>query len=67
MIMYLARDIPSFVMYYVNGASCSFLLIESTDSMIIRAVGPYIVSAPIIAREVSPHYNVQNPPDICDM
>ena len=37
MIMYLARDIPAFVMYCVYGASCSSLLIESvesTDSMI---------------------------------
>ena len=28
-----AGDIPAFVMYCVNGASCSSLLIESTDSM----------------------------------
>ena len=33
-IMYLARDIPAFVMYCVNGESGSSLLIESTDSMI---------------------------------
>ena len=33
-IVYLARDIPAFVMYYVNGESGSSLLIESTDSMI---------------------------------
>ena len=32
MIVYLARVIPAFVMYCVNGASCSSLLIESTDS-----------------------------------
>ena len=32
--MYLARDIPAFVMYCVNGESGSSLLIESTDSMI---------------------------------
>ena len=31
----LARDIPAFVMYCVNGESGSSLLIESTDSMII--------------------------------
>ena len=31
MIVYLARDIPAFVMYYVNGESGSSLLIESTD------------------------------------
>ena len=30
--VYLARVIPAFVMYCVNGASCSSLLIESTDS-----------------------------------
>ena len=34
-IVYLARDIPAFVMYCVNGASRSSLLIESIDSMII--------------------------------
>ena len=32
MIVYLARDIPAFVMYCVNGESGSSLLIESTDS-----------------------------------
>ena len=31
----IARDIPAFVMYCVNGASRSSLLIESTYSMII--------------------------------
>ena len=36
MIVYLARDIPAFVMYCVNGESRSSLLIESTDSMIIH-------------------------------
>ena len=36
-IVYLARDIPAFVMYCVNGASRSSLLIESTDSMIHSA------------------------------
>ena len=35
MIVYLARDIPAFVMYCVNGESGSSLLIDSTDSMII--------------------------------
>ena len=34
MIVYLARDIPAFIMYCVNGESRSSLLIESTDSMI---------------------------------
>ena len=33
-IVYLARDIPAFVMYCVYGESCSSLLIESVDSMI---------------------------------
>ena len=32
MIVYLARDIPAFVMYCVNGESGSSLLIESTDT-----------------------------------
>ena len=35
-IVYLARDIPAFVMYCVNGESGLSLLIESTDSMIYR-------------------------------
>ena len=39
MIVYLARDIPAFVMYCVNGESGSSLLIESTDSMIYRRSG----------------------------
>ena len=34
MIVYLAGDIPTFVMYCVYGESGSSLLIESTDSMI---------------------------------
>ena len=34
MIVYLARDIPAFVMYCVNGESGSSLFIESTDSII---------------------------------
>ena len=33
-IVYLARDIPAFEMYCINGESGSSLLIESTDSMI---------------------------------
>ena len=42
MIVYLARVIPAFVMYCVNGASRSSLLIESADSMISydRPFGP---------------------------
>ena len=36
--MYLARDIPAFVMYCVYGESRSFLLIESVDSMIIMII-----------------------------
>ena len=33
-MVYLARAIPVFIMYCVNGASRSSLLIKSTDSMI---------------------------------
>ena len=33
MIVYLARDIPPFVMYCINEKPHSSLLIESTDSM----------------------------------
>ena len=32
--VYLLRDIPSFVMYYIYSASGSSLIIEFTDSMI---------------------------------
>ena len=39
MIVYLARDIPAFVMYCVNGEPGSSLLIESTDSMIMNVLG----------------------------
>ena len=35
--MYLARDIPAFVMCCVNGESGSSLLIESIDSMIEKS------------------------------
>ena len=35
MIVFLARDIPPFVMYCVNGKPRSSVFIESTDSMII--------------------------------
>ena len=38
MIVYLAQDIPAFVMYCVNGESGSSLLIESTDSMIMASL-----------------------------
>ena len=34
MIVYLARDVPAFVMYCINGESGSSLLVESTYSMI---------------------------------
>ena len=44
MIVYLARDIPAFVMYCVNGESGSSLLIESTDSMIIHVNVKQIIS-----------------------
>ena len=42
-IMYLARDIPPFVMYCVYGESGSSLLIESTDSMIYVRVSKFCV------------------------
>ena len=40
MRVYLARVIPAFVMYCVNGASRSSLLIESIDSMIMNDQEP---------------------------
>ena len=42
MIVYLAQDIPAFVMYCINGESGSSLLIESTDSMIINGLGYWL-------------------------
>ena len=44
MIVYLARDIPAFVMYCVYRESRSSLLIESTDSMMIYTDSEIIVS-----------------------
>ena len=41
-LVYLARDNPAFVMYCVNGASDSSLLLESTDSMIRIASWPSV-------------------------
>ena len=38
MIVYPARGIRPFVMYCVNGKPRSSLLIESTDSMILRMI-----------------------------
>ena len=42
-IVYLARDIPVFLMYCVYGESGSSLLIESTDSMIIHRISGLLV------------------------
>ena len=36
MIVYLARDIPAFVMYCVNGESGSSLLIESVEEVMLH-------------------------------
>ena len=38
MIVYLAQDVPAFLMYCIYGTSRSSLLIESTDSMIITVL-----------------------------
>ena len=46
MIVYLARDIPQFVMYCVNGKPRSSLFIESTDSMIYIYIYIYIYLYP---------------------
>ena len=40
MIVYLARDIPAFVMYCVSGESGSSLLIELVDSICSGPGGP---------------------------
>ena len=42
MIVYLARDIPAFVMYCVYGESRSSVLIEPTDSIYTAVVIVYL-------------------------
>ena len=54
MIVYLARAIQAFVMYCVNGTSRSFLLIESTDSIII--LEHTILEYTIILEHTSTYY-----------
>ena len=51
MIVYLARDIPPFVMYCFNGKSRSSLLIESTNSMTCNCL--HYFSHTVTANEVS--------------
>ena len=48
MIVYLARDIPQFVMYCVNGKPRSSLFIGSTDSMILE-------NATALGSRIPPH------------
>ena len=48
MIVYLARDIPAFGMYCVNGESGPSVLIESTDSLILLLI--IILSSVDLAR-----------------
>ena len=50
MIVYLARDIPAFVMYCVYGKSRSSLLIESTDSMIIIIINRYRLANKVLQK-----------------
>ena len=66
MIVYLARDIPAFVMYYVYGKSRSSLLIESTDSMIIQFYNPGCAKDRYykILRHISGFLNVNSPPRV---
>ena len=45
-IVYLGRDIPAFVMYYVYEASRSSQLIKCTDSMIIITIANIICNGP---------------------
>ena len=59
--MYLARDIPPFVMYCFNGKSCSSLLIESTNSMTCNCLHYFSHTVP--ANEVS--VNVITPQPSC--
>ena len=55
MIVYLARDIPAFVMYCVNGESGSSLLIEPTHTMITIIINFYY--ALIIIMVARAHYS----------
>ena len=50
MIVYLARDIPAFVMYCVNGESGSSILIESTHTMITIIIFYYALINIMVAR-----------------
>ena len=75
MIVYLARDIPAFVMYCVNGESDSSLLIESTDSMILEFTNEFtsLISSLIkqlyILYTVEPRFattSLKRPPQNCN-
>ena len=48
MIVYLARVIPAFVMYGINGASRSSLLIESTDLFLQNYYRLNVVPSPAL-------------------
>ena len=52
MIVYPARDIRPFVMYCVNGKPRSSLLIEFTDSMILKGVDVEVMKEIQLASEV---------------
>ena len=65
MIVYLARDIPAFVMYCVNGESGSSLLIESTDSMIYnpcRSASESVEEKKSVIIEAEERYMCRTPP-----
>ena len=53
MEVFLALDIPPFVMYCVNGKPRSSLFIESTDSMIYNYIYIYIFQTVSRARAVN--------------
>ena len=60
MIVYLARDIPAFVIYYVNRESCSLLYDNYISSLLARSCCRRTFSAPqalltlgkVVAREI---------------
>ena len=57
--MYLARDIPPFIMYCFNGKSRSSLLIESTNSTICNSLHYFSHTVP--ANEVSVKFTTPQP------
>ena len=73
MIVYLARDIPAFVMYCVNGESVMIIDYHSNKSIIViyniidyvnRLIVPALVNTPTRREEYTPDVDVTGNYDI---